>query len=402
MKPPRPIGVLLVALFDLGANTGGPRRVRQLARLFSAAGARTQVVGYRAPATAAGVICAPLAAGGIGVTLLPREAASPAHRARVFAGLPWSRAERGDLLGAIRAAAAAQPTDVLVLYNQDMIAARAIAALARELGVAFVQQYAEAHIAADFRLGPFTGRWWSERQHLRSSPRFAAGSIVISQFLRAAVATAGGGDILLLPSFVDVDEWDARLTAAAPLPPSGEPHLVYVGEGARRDAVPRIAEAVELVRRRGGTCRASFVGLKRARGPGAFPPAQPAQLAQWYRSADALILLRTDDQSSRACLPTRLGELLLSARPVVVSDLPDYNVYLRDRENAHLVRGLAPAAIADAIQAALARTPENAALGQRGRETALAHFDWRRHTAAAAAWLERVASKSNPVRSCVA
>lgn len=395
MSPAEPIGVVLVALFDLGANTGGPRRARQLARLLAHAGARPHLVGYRAPNRAGHEISAPLLADGVATTLIARDATAGAHRVRYFLGLPWSGAEREELLRAIGAALGATRARALVLYNQDAIAARAIARLCREQRIAFVQHYAEAHVSADFRLGVLTGRWWSERRHLRSSPRFAAGRIVISRWLRDAVDTRAAGETILLPSFVDVAEWDASLAATPPPPRAAEPHLLYAGDGARRDSVPLIAEAVELVRRRGFPCRVSFVGPGGTADGVFFPRASAPELAAHYRSADALILLRTDDQSSRACLPTRLGEFLLTARPVIVSDLPDYNLYLRDRDNGYVVRSPSVASVADAIQAALERTPENAAIGQRGRETALAHFDWRAHRTAAAAWLRRVVNGGN-------
>jgi hypothetical protein len=383
MSDPGKTGVVLVSLLDLGANTGGPRRTRQLARLLAAAGARAHLIGYRAPGMDERAIAAPLAADGVTTTLLARDAAGWPHRLRYSLGLPWSPAERAALLREIRAALAAGRARALVLYNQDAIAARVIAALCREAGVAFVQQYAEAHVAADFPLGALNARWWNERQHLRSTPRFSDGSIVISTWLEATVAAAGGGETILLPSFVDVAEWDSAGAAARP---EGDPHLMYVGDGARRDCVPLIREAVELVRTRGSRCRLSLVGV---------PRVPPAELAAHYRTADAFILLRTDDRSSRACLPTRLGELLLTGRPVIVSDLPDYNRYLRDRDNGYVVNGPGAAAVADAIQAALARTPENDAIGGRGRATALAQLDWRAQRDATAAWLARVTARQN-------
>ncbi len=393
MSDPGKTAVVLVSLLDLGGNGGGPRRTRQLARLFAAAGARVHLIGYRSPQADAQAIAAPLAADGVATTLLARDAAGWPHRLRYFAGRPWSRAERTALLAAIRTALPPAGRGVLALYNQDLVAARALAALGREAGVAFVQQYAEAHVAADFPLGALTGRWWNERQHLRSAPRFSTGSIVISSWLRQAVTAAGGGETILLPSFVDVAEWAPRLEVAAPSRGS-EPHLMYVGDGARRDCVPVMLDAVARARRSGLRFRATFVGCAgRAEGVTFVPRVSPAQLATHYRSADAFVLLRTDDQSSRACLPTRLGELLLSARPVVVSDFPDYNVYIRHRENGYLVKDPSVAGVAESIGAALARTPENDAIGRRGKATALEHFDWRAHGGVAAAWLGRIAGR---------
>ncbi len=383
-------GVVFVSLLDLGANSGGPRRSRQLARLFATAGARVHLIGYRSPDVRVETIAAALAADGVTTTLIARDAASVGHRLRYTLGRPWSAAEREALLREIRAAVATTRADALVLYNQDAIAARVMASLCQELRVAFVQQYAEAHVAADFPLGPLNGRWRSERAHLQSAPRLARGHIVISRWLEEAVRARGGLETLLLPSFVDVEEWEQRFAASPPSIASGEPHLVYVGDGARRDCLPLISEALGLVRQCGFLCRASFVGVASADGVECFPRAAPAQLAAHYRSADAFILLRTDDQSSRACLPTRLGELLLTGRPVIVSDLPDYNRYVRDHENGYVVRAASAAAVADAIQAALPRTSHNAEIGRCGRATALERFDWRAYRGEVASWLTRV------------
>jgi glycosyltransferase involved in cell wall biosynthesis len=395
MSDPGSLGVVLVTLLDLGANTGGPRRARQLARLCAGAGARAHLVGYREPAVVAETIAAPLAADGVATTLIARAAASAGHRFRYTAGLPWSGSEKTELLRAVGAALDATGARVLLLYNQDVIAARALAGLARARGVAFVAHHAEAHLPSDFPLGLLTGRWWNERQHLRSTPRFADGHLVISRWLEEAVRERGGAETLRLPSFVDVAEWERRFAAAPPTAAGGEPRLVYVGDGARRDCVPLIAAGLAVARSRGLRCGASFVGVQGVKGAECFPRANPAELAAHYRAADAFILLRSDDQSSRACLPTRLGELLLTGKPVIVSDLPDYNLHVRERDNGYVVRGSAAVAVAEAIQAALARTPENAAIGARGRATALATFDWRAHRGAVAAWCARLVKTKN-------
>ena len=91
-------------------------------------------------------------------------------------------------------------------------------------------------------------------------------------------------------------------------------------------------------------------------------------------SARALALPRPSGTFSTAGFPTKLGEYLASGRPVVVTATGDIPLYLTNSVDSLLVRPDDPGAFAEALAVAL-DDPSAAALGRRGRETALREFN---------------------------
>jgi glycosyltransferase involved in cell wall biosynthesis len=91
--------------------------------------------------------------------------------------------------------------------------------------------------------------------------------------------------------------------------------------------------------------------------------------------ADAFILLRPDSRETDMLFPTRLPEYMLTANPVILSQVGSFPYCFEHRRDVWFVsKANAPHEIAEAI-AQLAHDPdERHAIGQRGRQTALEQF----------------------------
>jgi len=100
-----------------------------------------------------------------------------------------------------------------------------------------------------------------------------------------------------------------------------------------------------------------------------------AEFEEHVAAADAFLLLHDDSWESRACFPTRLGEYLLTGKPVIVSGVGDIPQYLRNGIDAVL---LSPRNNEEELALAIERlvnNPEFAEqLGATGRARALELF----------------------------
>jgi glycosyltransferase involved in cell wall biosynthesis len=92
-------------------------------------------------------------------------------------------------------------------------------------------------------------------------------------------------------------------------------------------------------------------------------------------SARVLVLPRPAGAFSQAGLPTKVGEYLASARPVVVTANGDIGLYLRDGVDAYLVPPDDLAAFGERLRYVLGHPDEATEVGRRGRQAAQMHFD---------------------------
>ncbi len=107
----------------------------------------------------------------------------------------------------------------------------------------------------------------------------------------------------------------------------------------------------------------------------------PKDIPKFLSNAEMLMLTRPDNKQALYGFPTKLGEYLLSKRPVIVSNVGDIGVYLSDKHNALVVP---PGNDAEFVMRMkwVSDNP-NAAneLGIKGRECALANFNNIKETA---------------------
>ncbi len=121
---------------------------------------------------------------------------------------------------------------------------------------------------------------------------------------------------------------------------------------------------VELVRELGLKDRVTFTGILPSN-----------QIPQILINAELLALDRPDTLQNKAGFATKLGEYLLSGRPVVVTSIGDVPLFLKDKESALVVEPDNPDAFAKKIEWALNNRNDTDIIGEKGRDVALHEFN---------------------------
>lgn len=62
------------------------------------------------------------------------------------------------------------------------------------------------------------------------------------------------------------------------------------------------------------------------------------EIISFIQNADILVMVRSDDLESKASFPSKLTEYLAASRPVIAVDVGEISDYLKDGENAYLVK----------------------------------------------------------------
>jgi glycosyltransferase involved in cell wall biosynthesis len=88
-----------------------------------------------------------------------------------------------------------------------------------------------------------------------------------------------------------------------------------------------------------------------------------------------LVLSRPDNVQAKFGFPTKVGEYLLSGRPIVVTDVGNITDFLKDGINAYLTQPGDYEAFAKKMVEVSSDTTRANEIGRRGRETALLSFN---------------------------
>ena len=104
-----------------------------------------------------------------------------------------------------------------------------------------------------------------------------------------------------------------------------------------------------------------------------------AQVKEQLEKADFTVLLRPEDMRyAKAGFPTKFGESMVAATPVICNLTSDLGMYLRDGENGLLVNGCTAEAFCTAVKKALALAADKKkAMYAAARGTAEESFDYR-------------------------
>ena len=372
-----PLKVTLIGVFPFEASGGGPcGRLRNFALALKSAGAEPSLLLVSAELTVR------FEWQGIPVNGFAR-ANSPGSR--WFGGRVNAAAV--DAMGAeIGRRQATGEVDCVLFYNQDIIYAWRIARLCARLGLPFIQQYAEKHLPQDYASGWRNTYFLSESLHLQIIPRISSGSVVISRELLVQVGRRAKHEPLLLPTVCPL--WSLRERTL-----SSDPMLVCISNGARRDDLPVLLRAMARVRAAGSCWRVRIIGLpesakrkisalatqlglgKRARFDGFLPE---AEFNAAVKCADAFVLLRSDDSSSRACFPSRLADLFATGAPVILTAVGDLPHYFVDRRDCLLTPPGDEIALAEGLIWLERNSEAGRKLGRQGSIQAMRAFDLRR------------------------
>ena len=101
-----------------------------------------------------------------------------------------------------------------------------------------------------------------------------------------------------------------------------------------------------------------------------------AELLALYERAHALLIPLFDDQRSRARFPTKIGEYLAAARPVVTNSVGEIPRYFTDGVDAIVCPPGDPVAFGRAIADLLSDPARAALIGRRGRRVAETRFHY--------------------------
>ena len=257
-------------------------------------------------------------------------------------------------------------------------------ALLRRLGVPVVREIDEIPWAYDRAKG-LLARLWSPIDGM-------AGVIAISAELRDwALRQAHGRrrrlQVVEVPILVDLDEQQ-------PAPyPTDDPLVVFAGAPGYESTIRFVFAAMAEVWRTHPECRLAVTGAQtgdprsdwlraavREDGLGdrvdLVGYLDRAELLDLYARAHALLIPLFYDERSRARFPTKIGEYLAAARPVVTSDVGEIPRFFTDGVDALVRPAGEPVAFGRAVVELLDDPARAALIGQRGRELAERRFHY--------------------------
>ena len=101
------------------------------------------------------------------------------------------------------------------------------------------------------------------------------------------------------------------------------------------------------------------------------------EIPQLLKNAQVLVLARPDNLQAKNGFPTKLGEYLLTANPVVITNVGDIPLFLKDGESAFIARPGNVKNIAEKIYYAVGHQDEANRIGEQGRLVALKYFNYK-------------------------
>ena len=313
------------------------------------------------------------------------------------------------LLGAarrIRRERTAGPVEAILLYSQRSLDAALMRFVSRQVGAVYMAEVCEIPYQS-----PSPGVFEKLRLSVynRTFYRWFDAAIVISEHLRQHVVRFGnrGMAVLTAPVIVDTDEFQPRPgTGASPRvvvycggldqekdgvvnlmkafrSVAAEVHDVHLRVVGDTHAGTRIPELRAVAESLGVPDRVSFTGR-------VTRDEVPAHLAQ----ASVLVLARPQSLQAEAGMPTKVAEYLASGVPTVLTRTGDMTGFLENGVSAYLVPPDDVPALAEAVSHVRLNGEEATAVGQRGRDVALEHFDYRVVGATLAAFIAELGERT--------
>jgi glycosyltransferase involved in cell wall biosynthesis len=195
--------------------------------------------------------------------------------------------------------------------------------------------------------------------------------------------------IVQIPTMIDPDEAGNGSSRIL----QDMPNVLFAGAPVYTETIRFIIKSIEIVLDQYPNCRLIITGCRETDPRGAWMHSENIRpglsenivfagyiprndLLTLYQNSNALLIPLFDDATSKARFPLKVGEYLLSGRPVITTDIGDITKYLKHKLNAFICKPGDPMAFAELILTAL-RNPDQAnEVGQRGRDVALRSFDY--------------------------
>ena len=100
------------------------------------------------------------------------------------------------------------------------------------------------------------------------------------------------------------------------------------------------------------------------------------ELLALYSNAQALLAPLEDDERSKARFPTKIGEYLVSGRPVITNSVGEVSRFLKDGETAFIAPPCDVEVFAQKIELALFDSKLSRRIGLAGRQVAEQNFHY--------------------------
>ena len=211
---------------------------------------------------------------------------------------------------------------------------------------------------------------------------FCDGLFCISHFLMNFYKSKGVNDqkLFLVPSTVDPERFSIISKN-----PNGKRYIGYFGSLTfRRDSVDTLINAfahisnnnpdIELVL--GGFCsdaeRNQIVDLIEKLNIQTHVKLlgylKREEIIAYVSNADILVMVRSNNQESRASYPSKLSEFLASSKPVITVNVGEIPLYISDGVNAFMVEPESATALAEKLEYVLSNYELAIQVGQKGKE----------------------------------
>lgn len=220
--------------------------------------------------------------------------------------------------------------------------------------------------------------------------RRISGMIVISQGLKQYYINSGclPERVYVVNMIVDTTRFDGLQKQPT------EPYIAYCGTASNnKDGVDQLIKAFAIVVKKHPNYKLYIIGstpskkqrfdnFELAKELGiedniVFTGVVPAeQMPQLLKNASILALDRPNNLQARYGFPTKLGEYLLTGNPVVVTDVGDISLFLKNEESALIAMPDNIEDFANKLCWAIKYPNEAQTIGERGRAVAKIYFNY--------------------------
>ena len=194
---------------------------------------------------------------------------------------------------------------------------------------------------------------------------------------------------LYIPTMVDIQEQSNGYSPVL----VDSPKVLFAGSPLYKETIRFLLNSMEYVLKQFPNCQLILTGWAKTDPQGLWIESEEIEqslkdniifagylprndLLELFKECNALLIPLFDDIRSKARFPIKLGEYLLSGRPVVTNDVGDIPKFLKTKLNAYICEPGDPKAYADLIIEALSDPTQANDIGQRGKDIALQCFDY--------------------------
>ena len=298
------------------------------------------------------------------------------------------------ILKRVRAAAESGQLDAVFFNNLAFYDTFPITRLAQRLGIPTIQCYEDERYEVVERKKLGLARrifGWNSWAADRWCSPMANQIWTISSYLQQKYSKLSGDPerVRIIPTIINCDEW-----SMPPEPLTDVPLILYSGAFADQDDMEKLAQALEVLQRKGVPFRMRFLGarpelprvqqlrslvkqlgIESALEFAGFCPSDVVK--REVANANILVNLRNNSIWSRSGLSTKLSEYLAAGRTVLTTDVGDNARYVENGKSALVVSPNDSAEkVAEVLKLAIERPQLRQQLGRGARQAALTHFDF--------------------------